>query len=130
MVLSRRQVEVFFEVVKARKSDCIAIQIVQPVHDPQCGHDPHVELADKFDFGRIGLLVRAGVVERLLGGGLFVIEHSELRLNVFGLVELDFSSRGLWVDLLVEFWDCHDSSGGTDKGRVNTSRARSRVGSQ
>lgn len=42
-------------------------QVVEPVHQPQDGHDPFVQLANEGDLARIGFLVGARVVACLRG---------------------------------------------------------------
>lgn len=78
MVLGRGEVQICFEVIETGESDGVAIQIVEPVHDPKSGHDPSIEFLDQGDFGRVGLFVCAGVID---GDGLaFLVD------DIFGLV--------------------------------------------
>lgn len=94
------QVEILLEVIETSQGDGISIQIVQPVHDPESGHDPPIELLYQSDLSRISLLMGAGVING--DGSAFLVDHI-LLLAVEGFLSLETAGVGAVIGHFVVF---------------------------
>jgi hypothetical protein len=64
LILCGREVELFLKVIQPSDGDGIPIKIVEPIHDPEHGEDDPIQLANKSNFGGIGLAASACVISR------------------------------------------------------------------
>lgn len=64
LVLCRGELELLLQIVKSSNGDCVAVKVVEPVHDPENGKDNPIKLADKLNLSRISFLVRSSVIHR------------------------------------------------------------------
>ena len=69
LVFCAAEVEILLKIVKAGECNGISVKVVEPVHGPQHGHDPTIELLYKSNFSRVGFLDAVSEDYSLLGQG-------------------------------------------------------------
>lgn len=57
LILRRRQAELGLEVIQPRNSDCVSIEVVEPIHDLEDRHHNEVDLPHEPDLCRVCFLL-------------------------------------------------------------------------